>query len=91
MLKFGYQVSGIPGVGVTADTMAFKDSSISNTLQQEFSGICVQRKMQWYGVRRCRPPRRQEYHSDWSRLGSETCGRCLLPVLGVLIWNRVRE
>jgi hypothetical protein len=53
MLKFSYQVSDIPGVGVTVDTMAFKDSSISNTLQQEFFGICVQRKMQWYGVRRC--------------------------------------
>ena len=49
MLKFSYQVSGIPGVGVTADTRAFKDSSISKPLQQEFSGICAQRKMQWSG------------------------------------------
>jgi len=39
MLKFSYRVSDIPGVGVTVDTMAFKDSSISNTLQQEFLGF----------------------------------------------------
>jgi len=50
MLKFSYQVSGIPGVGVAADTRAFKDSSISKPLQQEFSGICVQPKMQWHGA-----------------------------------------